>query len=169
MESCCDVPQKMSETIPLTFAILCLLWWLVQIKIELRIRILCVYARASQDGFCLLLWDVFGHLHYPQILRYLRTLLDTNGRFPRRQEAENMTFIDPSGASRSALVSHEEVEAWVNGCHGLKTCHKKDLGADFFGVWELTTWSQNWHCKSEQWSWQLPGLTRFCCCRMLCQ
>lgn len=137
MESCCDVPQKMSETIPLTFAILCLLWWLLQIKIELRIRILCVYARASQDGFCFTALRCFGHLHYPQILRYLRTLLDTNGRFPRRQEAENMTFIDPSGASRSALVSHEEVEAWVNGCHGLKTCHKKDPGAGLF--WRVGT------------------------------
>jgi len=53
---------------------------------------------------------------------YLRTLLDTNGRFPRRQEAENMTFIDPSGASRSALVSHEEVEAWVNGSKDAIIC-----------------------------------------------
>ena len=57
-----------------------------------------------------------------------------------------MTFIDPSGASRSALVSHEEVEAWVNGCHGHRTCSLLNFdaekvtkpGADFFRVWELT-------------------------------
>ena len=45
------------------------------------------------------------------------SLLDADGRFPRRQEAETMTFTDATGASRSALVSHEEVQAWADGCH----------------------------------------------------
>ena len=49
--------------------------------------------------------------------RYLRSLLDADGRFPRRQEAETTTFTDATGASRSALVSHEEVQAWADGCH----------------------------------------------------
>ena len=49
--------------------------------------------------------------------RYLRSLLDADGRFPRRQEAETATFTDATGASRSALVSHEEVQAWADGCH----------------------------------------------------
>eukprot|EP00434_Breviolum_minutum_P041225 symbB.v1.2.036668.t1/scaffold5227.1/size29621/1 len=45
---------------------------------------------------------------------YLRSLLDADGRFPRRQEAETTTFTDATGASRSALVSHEEVQAWAD-------------------------------------------------------
>ena len=49
--------------------------------------------------------------------RYLRSLLDADGRFPRRQEAETTTFTDATGASRSALVSHEEVQAWADECH----------------------------------------------------
>ena len=49
--------------------------------------------------------------------RYLRSLLDADGRFPRRQEAETTTFTDAAGASRSALVSHEEVQAWADECH----------------------------------------------------
>ena len=91
---------------------------------------MCMPEALKMTFFILLLWDAFGHLRYHRILRYLRTLLDTNGRFPRRQEAENMTFIDPSGASRSALVSHEEVEAWVNGCHGHRTCSLLNFDAE---------------------------------------
>ena len=49
--------------------------------------------------------------------RYLRSLLDADGRFPRRQEAETTTFTDTTGASRTALVSHEEVQAWADECH----------------------------------------------------
>ena len=49
--------------------------------------------------------------------RYLRSLLDADGRFPRRQEAETTTFTDATGASRTALVSHEEVQAWADECH----------------------------------------------------
>jgi len=45
---------------------------------------------------------------------YLMSLLDADGRFPRRQEAETTTFTDAAGASRSALVSHEEVQAWAD-------------------------------------------------------
>ena len=49
--------------------------------------------------------------------RYLGSLLDADGRFPRRQEAETTTFTDATGASRTALVSHEEVQAWADECH----------------------------------------------------
>ena len=44
-------------------------------------------------------------------------MLDADGRFPRRQEAETTTFTDATGALRTALVSHEEVQAWADECH----------------------------------------------------
>ena len=67
------------------------------------------HAVKNRDGYgkCLVCCDS----------RYLRSLLDADGRFPRRQEAETMTFTDATGASRSALVSHEEVQAWADECH----------------------------------------------------
>ena len=56
--------------------------------------------------------------------RYLRSLLDSDGRFPRRQEAETTTFTDATGASRTALVSHEEVQAWADECHDCRNLTK---------------------------------------------
>ena len=66
-----------------------------------------------------MLWsaDLEGIPQSAVILRYLRSLLDADGRFPRRQEAESTTFTDATGASRTALVSHEEVQAWADECH----------------------------------------------------
>ena len=66
-----------------------------------------------------MLWsaDLEGIPQSAVILRYLRSLLDADGRFPRRQEAETTTFTDATGASRTALVSHEEVQAWADECH----------------------------------------------------
>ena len=56
--------------------------------------------------------------------RYLTSLLKADGRFPRRQEAETTTFTDAAGASRSALVSHEEVQAWADECHDCRNLTK---------------------------------------------
>ena len=46
---------------------------------------------------------------------YLVHLVTEDRRLPRRQEAEGENFVDSAGKTRSALVDHEEVEAWAAG------------------------------------------------------
>ena len=47
--------------------------------------------------------------------RYLVHLVTEDRRLPRRQEAEGEHFVDCTGKTRSALVDHEEVQAWAAG------------------------------------------------------
>ena len=47
--------------------------------------------------------------------RYLAHLVTEDRRLPRRQEAEGENFVDFVGKTRSALVDHEEVQAWAAG------------------------------------------------------
>ena len=47
--------------------------------------------------------------------RYLVHLVTQDRRLPRRQEAEGENFVDFAGKTRSALVDHEEVQAWAAG------------------------------------------------------
>ena len=52
----------------------------------------------------------------PQIFdRYLVHLMTEDRRLPRRQEAETAQFVDRAGKTSSALVSHEEIQAWAAG------------------------------------------------------
>eukprot|EP00434_Breviolum_minutum_P034490 symbB.v1.2.030531.t1/scaffold3451.1/size56373/2 len=46
---------------------------------------------------------------------YLVHLITEDRRLPRRQEAETAQFVDRAGKTRSALVNHEEIQAWAAG------------------------------------------------------
>eukprot|EP00434_Breviolum_minutum_P044964 symbB.v1.2.040219.t1/scaffold7081.1/size14668/2 len=74
---------------------------------------------------------------------YLVHLVTEGRRLPRRQEAEGETFVDRAGKTRSALVDHEEVQAWASGS-------KEAIIASVSHAWEAREHPDPCGCQLEQ-------------------